>query len=145
MGKKSAGKPPAAPDPATVINLQSGENRTNTYTPFGSSEWVIGPDGRPSQETSASPALQAVANQAFGNALTPNQRVEYPMAFETLGRALVARLGNRYGVDPNARKPDPNKRVFAPPQSVTPVDAMYGSTGAAPLPYTPPTPAKGKG
>lgn len=84
MGGKST-KMPKAPDPAMMIDLQSGANRTNSVTPYGSSEWVTGPDGRPTQKTSLSPAMQGVSDQMFGNAMTSSQRQQFPVEFENLG------------------------------------------------------------
>jgi len=148
MGKKQA-KQPTPPDPGYIINLQSGENRNNTYSPYGSTEWVTGPDGRPSQETTLNPALQQVSDSAFGNALTPLQRQQMPAAFENLGAALAAKIGNHYGLSGSSLTGAPKKPQFAGQPLPNAVQSTYPPTGLRPLPYTPPpttnTAAKPKG
>lgn len=137
VGKKST-KMPSAPDPSMLIALQSGENRTNTATPFGSSQWVMGPDGRPTQQTSLSPAMQGVVNKAFGNAMTDSQRLQFPTEFENLAAKMAGNVGKHYGLSQDQLKADPAKSYMPAPQTPGSIDASAPAQNFQPLPYTPP-------
>lgn len=139
MGKKST-KMPDAPDPAMMIDLQSGANRTNSVTPYGSSQWVTGPDGRPTQQTSLSPAMQGLSDKMFGNAMTDSQRMQFPTEFENLAAAMAGRVGKHYGMDSNQLKASPTKSYMPAPQVPGSIDSSNPNQGSyQPLPYTPPS------
>lgn len=59
---------PAPPDFASLANEQTKQNRPNQSTPYGSTSWTTGPDGRPTQTTSFAPGTQALSDQLQGQA-----------------------------------------------------------------------------
>src|SRR3954469_12048715 len=56
-GKKGSDAPPP-PDYKGAAEATGRENRPNQYTPFASTTWTTGPDGRPVQTTGLAPGLQ---------------------------------------------------------------------------------------
>lgn len=97
MGQ-SAGKPPAAPDPSTILGLQNQYNRYNTQTPFGSTSWAMGPNGHETQTTSLSPQMQGAMDRAFSAAETPYTKEYVPQGMDQLASAMLGRVGSRYGL-----------------------------------------------
>jgi hypothetical protein len=57
-GGKKGGEAPPPPDYQGAAEATGRENRPNQYTPFGSTTWTTGPDGRPVQTTGLAPGLQ---------------------------------------------------------------------------------------
>lgn len=95
----SAGSPPAAPDPNTLIQAQEQANRYNTSNPFGSTSWSDnGPGGHATMTQSMSPQMQAMMNQAFTAAGTPRQQMQTPEGLSQLTSAILGKVGARYGL-----------------------------------------------
>lgn len=102
----SAGSPPKAPDPNTVIRAQENANHFNTSNPFGSASWAAGPDGRDTLTQSMSPQMQAMMDQAFASAGAPRQQMQVPEGMNQLASAILGRVGARYGLgNGNANNP----------------------------------------
>lgn len=102
----SAGSPPAAPDPQTVINAQERANHYNASNPFGSATWSTGADGRDTLTQSYSPGVQQMYNQALTSAATPRQQMQVPEGMSQLASAILGRVGARYGLGSgNANNP----------------------------------------
>jgi hypothetical protein len=55
-GKKGGADP--MPDYKGAAEATGRENRPNQYTPFASTQWTTGPDGRPVQTTGLAPGMQ---------------------------------------------------------------------------------------
>ena len=95
----SAGKPPAAPDPSTILALQNQYNRSNSVSPFGSQSWSSsGPGGHETLTTELSPQMQAAMNRAFTAAETPYQKEYIPQGLDQLTSGILGRVGQRYGL-----------------------------------------------
>src|SRR3954471_2748172 len=57
-GGKKGEDAPAPPDYKAAAEATGRENRPNQYTPFGSTTWSTGPDGRPVQTTGVAPGME---------------------------------------------------------------------------------------
>ncbi len=98
MGE-SAGKPPAAPDPSTILALQNQYNRNNSVGPFGSQSWSSsGPGGHETLTTNLSPQMQGAMDRAFSAAATPYQKEYIPQGLDQLTSGILGTVGKRYGV-----------------------------------------------
>lgn len=64
-GKKGEDAPPP-PDYKGAAEATGQQNRPNQYTPFGSTTWSTGPDGRPVQTTGVSEGMQGAMNGMQG-------------------------------------------------------------------------------
>src|SRR5256885_5231983 len=62
--KKGAAPPP--PDYKGAAEATGQQNRPNQATPFASSSWTTGPDGRPMQTTSLAPEMQGAMSGMQG-------------------------------------------------------------------------------
>lgn len=123
----SAGSPPKAPDPATVIAAQEQANRYNTQNPFGSTSWADnGPGGHATQTTQLSPQMQAMMNQAFSSAGAPRQQMSDPFGggMSQLASAIMGNVGKRYGLSGDQFHSTAAGKGGQPPQ--TPLGAMPG-------------------
>lgn len=123
----SAGSPPKAPDPATVIAAQEQANRYNTQNPFGSTSWADnGPGGHATQTTQLSPQMQAMMDQAFSSASSPRTQMSDPFGggMSQLASAIMGNVGKRYGLQGDQfHSTAAGKGGQAPP---TPLGAMPG-------------------
>lgn len=97
MGQ-DAGKPPAAPDPSTILGLENQYNRYNTVTPFGGTTWSTGANGHETQTTSLSPQMQGAMDRAFAAAETPYTKEYIPQGMDQLASGILGRVGSRYGL-----------------------------------------------
>lgn len=141
----SAGSPPSAPDPQTVINAQEMANHYNASNPFGSATWVKGPDGRDTLTQSMSPVMQQLMNQATGSAMTPRQQMTDPFGggMSQLASAIMSRVGARYGLGSgNANNPTIPGQMNMPHGGGAPFNSTAAGKGnaALPPPQAPPMP-----
>lgn len=96
----SAGKPPAAPDPSTILGLQNQYNRYNSQGPFGSQTWSTGgPGGHETLNTELDPRMSQAVDRAFSAAATPYQKEYVPVGMDQLTSGILGRVGSRYGVN----------------------------------------------
>lgn len=118
----SAGKPPAAPDPRTILALQNQYNRSNSVGPFGSQSWSSsGPGGHETLTTSLSPQMQQAMDRAFSAASTPYQKEYIPQGLDQLTSGILGKVGQRYGVsgmDTNLQHQKPQGGSPMPPQGI---------------------------
>lgn len=125
MGQ-SAGKPPAAPDPSTILALQNQYNRSNSVGPFGSQSWSSGgPGGHETMTTNLSPQMQGAMDRAFSAAATPYQKEYIPQGADQLTSAILGRVGSRYGLsgssfDTNLQHQKGQQQSPMPPQGMGP-------------------------
>lgn len=101
MGKK--GKKTSIPqvDPNKLIQQNEQMNRVNISTPFGSQQYVTGPDGRQTLQTSLSPEMQNLFTQQFQRAGAPAAQYHLPEGQSQLLAALLAKRNAAYGAPPN--------------------------------------------
>ena len=133
----SAGSPPSAPDPNTVINAQEMANHFNASNPFGTATWAKGPDGRDTLTQSMSPVMQQLMNQATSSAMTPRQQMTDPFGggMSQLASAIMSRVGARYGLGSgNANNPTIRGQMNFPHGGGAP----FNSTAAAKTNQPPP-------
>lgn len=124
----SVGKPPAAPDPNTVLALQNQYNRSNSVGPFGSQTWSTnGPGGHETLTTSLSPDMQNAANRAFAAAATPYQKEYVPQGMDQLASAILGRVGGRYGL--SGSNLNTNFQQQKAPQGQSPQPPMMAGMG----------------
>lgn len=92
------GKPPPAPDPTKIIELENKYNRTNTINPFGTSMWSTDANGHETNTTTAAPRTQGAIDRAYSAAETPYQKEYVPQGMDQLTSAILGKVGNRYGL-----------------------------------------------
>lgn len=123
-------KPPPAPDPQRIIELQNQFNRTNTVNPFGSSYWSKDQNGHETVTTTPSEQMQAAINRAFALSATPSQKLYVPQGMDQLASAIMGRVGARYGLgNGNANNPTIG---FGAQGGNTPTTSVYGVSPANP-------------
>lgn len=129
----SAGAPPKAPDPNTVIQAQERANHYNASNPFGSANWSTGPDGRDTLTQSYSPGVQQMYQQALTSASTPRQQMQVPEGMSQLASAILGRVGARYGLGSgNANNPTIPGQAGMPHGGGGPLNTNLGKSGAPP-------------
>lgn len=114
---------PDMPDPLELIRLQSEVNRVNVDTPFGSQNYVAGPNGSTTLRTDIGPMGQALVGRGVGLGMTDSARHNVDPRMNELAGALLGRVGSRFGMDlggamqlsPNAAMP-PAKPAPSGPQ-----------------------------
>lgn len=94
----SAGKPPPAPDPTKIIDLENKYNRTNSVNPFGTSMWSTDANGHETNTVTAAPRTQSAIDRAYSAAETPYQKEYVPQGMDQLTSAILGKVGNRYGL-----------------------------------------------
>lgn len=110
MGKKSAPKPPPAPDPNQMVAQQMQANRVNEVTPFGSISYSGGDGGPYTRTLTLDPAerrlLDTQRNAEFGLANLANDALagarpglSRPFSLASLGAAPQADAANRQRVE----------------------------------------------
>lgn len=92
------GKPPPAPDPERLIQLQTEYNRYNQSNPFGTSTWSTDANGHETLTTTPSARAQGAIDRAFTSAETPYQRMEVAPGLSQLAEAIMGRVGAQYGL-----------------------------------------------
>ena len=129
----SAGAPPKAPDPNTVIQAQENANHYNASNPFGTASWARGADGRDTLTQSMSPTMQALMNQATSSAMTPRQQMQIPEGMSQLSSAILGRVGARYGLGTgNANNPTIPGQAGFPHGGGGALNTNMGKSGAPP-------------
>lgn len=117
-------KPPPAPDPQRIIELQNQYNRYNTVNPFGSSYWSKDQNGHETVTTTPSEQMQAAIDRAFALSATPSQKLYIPQGMDQLASAIMGRVGARYGLGSgNANNPTIG---FGMQGGNTPTTSVYG-------------------
>lgn len=111
------GKPPPAPDPATIIGLENKYNRYNSANPFGTSQWSTDANGHETQTTTANPRTQSAIDRAFSAAETPYQKEYVPQGMDQLTSAILGKVGKRYNLGGQGQ---PGLNTNLKPQQQTP-------------------------
>lgn len=99
-------KPPKAPDPVLMAELQDRANRPNINSQFGSSMWSTGADGRATQTNTLSPGLQGNydrAQQISSMGPEGSQRWQAPQGLDQLTGLIGNRVANNYGANQPAK------------------------------------------
>lgn len=94
-------KPPEAPDPELMAQLQNDANRVNQVGPWGSTTFSEDENGRATQTQQLSPQMQAVMDRMFTTLGDPSQQAqkyEMPQGFSQLQGAIGNKVGERYGL-----------------------------------------------
>jgi len=131
----SAGSPPKAPDPNTVIQAQENANHFNASNPFGTASWARDASGRDTLTQSMSPQMQAMMNQAITSAQTPRQEMQVPEGMSQLASAILGRVGARYGLGSgNANNPTIPGQANFPHGGGGALNTNMSKGGAAPPP-----------
>lgn len=138
----SAGSPPSAPDPSTLIQAQEAANRFNVNSPFGSVNWTTGPGGQQTMNQQLSPQMQGMVNQAFANAAAPRQQIMPTEGLSDLTSAILGRVAARYGLGTgNANNPTIMGLQNAPHGGGAPFNSsMSAKTNMPPTPMNPGNP-----
>lgn len=93
-------KPKAPPpiDPNKVIQAQTQANRIGVKTPFGSQQYVTGPNGRDLLETQLTPEMEVIKDRLLGMAGRDTPRYQAPPGTEQILGGIMNRVGGRYGM-----------------------------------------------
>lgn len=126
MGGKKSVKVPT-PDVQGIIRQEDLLNRANVLSPFGSSTFTTGPDGRSIQNINASPGMQGLIDRSLGLAGESAQRFDVPSSFSDIGAALANRVGGRLGVEDV--KPAPQQLPPSPVGSFSELGASLPGIG----------------
>ena len=118
------GKPPPAPDPQLLMELQNKYNRYNQSNPFGTSSWSTDANGHETLTTTPNSQMQAVIDRTFKLAGTPSQQMYVPQGMDQLAGAIMGRVGARYGLGGgNANNPTIG---FGAQGGNSPTTSIYG-------------------
>ena len=93
MGKKKMQKLPKI-DPKALIAQNAAMNRVNVSNPFGSQNYVTGPNGQQTLQTTLTPQMQALLNQQIGRA---QSGAALPQGFENVLSSALSRVQSRQG------------------------------------------------
>lgn len=130
MGKKSAPRPPPAPDPTQIMNEEARLNRVNVSTPYGGQQWSMDDDGKATLTSSFSPEMQALFNQQLGIATSAPDQFNYspsPVFME-----LAKHIGGKSGFDTSkiGAKPQTQSAPQAPGRmSMADIAALQSANG----------------
>ena len=109
-------RPPDAPDPERILQLQNQYNRYGQSNPFGSQQWTEGEDGRQTLNTTASPQMQGAIDRAFAASATPYQKQYIPQGMDQLSSAILGKVGKRYGLEGDALNTNMKQQQQPAPQ-----------------------------
>lgn len=94
-------KPPDAPDPVLMAQLQNQANRVNQVGPWGSTTFSEDADGRATQTQQLSPQMQAAMDRMFSTLEDPSKQAQMykaPQGLDQLQGAIGSKVGERYGL-----------------------------------------------
>lgn len=135
----SPGKPPKAPDPQQMIELQNQYNRYNQSSPFGSTSWSSGgPGGHETQTTTPSDQMQGSIDRAFQLSATPSTQMYVPQGMDQLASGVLGKVGSHYGMGGQGQSPlntNLKQPYQAPPQmqqGMAQMPNLNGMQGGAP-------------
>jgi hypothetical protein len=95
----SPGKPPKAPDPQQIIELQNKYNRYGQTSPFGSVSWSTDPvSGHEVQNMKPSDQMQGAIDRAFQLSATPSTPMYVPQGMDQLASGVLSKVGGHYGL-----------------------------------------------
>lgn len=115
-------KPPKAPDPVLMAELQNQANRVNQVGPWGSTTFSEDENGRATQTQQLSPQMQEVMDRMFTTLGDPSQQAqkyEMPQGFDQLQGAIGNKVGERYGLQAKPQEQamqKPNQAMMQKPQ-----------------------------
>lgn len=90
-------RPPPAPDPERMIQLQAQYNRVGRTGPFGSSTYESGPNGSTNINTTLSPQMQSLVDRQFRLAGQDSQQYRLPSGVSGIRDNLISRVGANGG------------------------------------------------
>lgn len=119
----SPGKPPKAPDPQQIIELQNKYNRYGINSPFGNVSWTTDPtSGHEVQNVTPSDQMQGAIDRAFQLSATPSTPMYVPQGMDQLASGVLSKVGSHYGLGgagQGALNTNLKQPYSAPPQPQT--------------------------
>jgi hypothetical protein len=113
----SPGKPPKAPDPQQIIELQNKYNRYGINSPFGQVGWSTDPtSGHEVQNITPSDQMQGAIDRAFQLSATPSTPMYVPQGLDQLASGVLGKVGSKYGLTGNNLNTNLKQPYSAPPQ-----------------------------
>lgn len=100
MSKKGGSTKVPAVNTSQLIRENEAVNRIGVQTPFGSQQYVTGPNGQRILQTSLSPEMQQMMNHQMGRAQQQATPYQLPNGQADLLANVMSRVRGRYQVPP---------------------------------------------